>query len=487
MVHPSNFISFALGLLLHILLASSVHAKPDTSDSILTYPMPPGIENSTAFEVQVRAPGGKWKDLAVYRPTLTEINTTTGGRIYPRTSMVYFDFNGTAEISARWARDERPKIARVRPDSYGIIPQRSGHTVKFTLDQPRNVVLQLNGEIFDVLHIFTNPPPVDEPSSDDPDVIYYGPGFHNVPGKIQVPSGKTVYIAPGAVVSVEAIEFTNVTNAAVRGHGVLTFPRSGNIFVKRSQNIIIDGPIGLNFMARTYEATNVQILNWRSFSHVQWGDGIDIFCSENILIDSVFLRNSDDCLAIYNHRDEWHGDVRNVTLQNSSLWADVAHPINAGSHGNTANPEVASGLTFRNLDILDHREFQLLYQGAIALNPGDSNLIEDVLIEDIRVEDFRMGQLLNFRVMFNEKYNTSPGRGIRNVVIRNLKYDGEGERTAVFSGYDAARPIENVTFYNLTVNGKLITDTMRKPSWFMTADYIPLHVNDHVKNLTFKA
>lgn len=103
------------------------------------------------------------------------------------------------------------------------------------------------------------------------------------------------------------------------------------------------------------------------------------------------------------------------------------------------------------------------------------------------MENFRLGRLLNFRVMFNEKYNTSPGRGIRNVVIRNLNYNGEGSITSLFSGYDAERTISNVTFYKLTVNGQVITDSMKRPGWYLTTDFIPLHVNDHVHNLTFKA
>ncbi|KAH7247159.1 pectin lyase fold/virulence factor [Fusarium solani] len=432
------FISLVFWLFVELLAVSSVQAAKETANSIITYPIPSGVQNSTAFEVK--------------------INPTTGSRSYYQSSMVYFDFNGTVEIAATWAK-ERPQEVRVRPDSYSIKAQKSGRSVGFTLDRPRDVVLQINGEIFDVLHIFTNPPPVDEPSPDDPDAIYYGPGFHSVSGEIQVPSGKTLYIAGGSVVSVEAIEFTNVTNAAVRGHGVLTYPRSGNIFVTRSQNVAIDGLIGLNFMAWTFEATDIDIKNWRSFSSVQWGDGIDLFCSQNILIDSVFVRSADDSVAIYNHRDAWYGDVKNITIQNSSLWADVAHPINVGSHGNTANPETASDITIRN----------------------------DILIEDVRVENFRLGRLLNFRVMFNEKYNTSPGRGIRNVVIRNLNYNGEGSITSLFSGYDAERTISNVTFYKLTVNGQVITDSMKRPGWYLTTDFIPLHVNDHVHNLTFKA
>lgn len=464
-------------------LAAVPRGTPDQG-SIITYPIPAGVANAASFEVKVRSPGGRWKELGTYKPSLVELNVTTGSAKTYSSSMAYFDFNGTVEVSAKYLNGP-VENARVRPNSYGITPKRSGRTVKFTLDKPRDVVLQVSDDVFDVLHLFTNAPPVDVPSADDPDVIYFGPGFHDVKENINVASGKTVYVAGGAVVSVPLIEFANVTSGALRGHGVLTSSRGASVQVAQSSNVVIDGPIGLNFLARTYEAKDVEIRNWRSFSSVTWGDGIDLFCSENILVDSVFVRSSDDSVAIYNHRDRWYGDSKNITIQNSSLWADVAHPINVGTHGNTENPEVVDGLTIRNVDILDHREKQLLYQGALALNPGDSNLIQNVLVEDLRVENFRLGQLLNFRVMFNDKYNTSPGRGIRNVVIKDLSYEGEGSITSLFSGYDAERTISNVTFHNLRINGKVIDDKMSKPAWYATADFIPLHVNDHVKNLTF--
>ncbi|KAH7176953.1 pectin lyase fold/virulence factor [Dactylonectria macrodidyma] len=463
-----------------------VRAPATGSNKIVTYPVPTGVSVANSFEVKIRTPGGKWQNVTTYQPTVAQINTTTGSRAVFASSMAYFDFNGTVEISATYSK-ARVEEARVRPDSLDIAPNKSGHTVKFKLSRPQNVVLQVNGEVFDCLHLFTNPISTETPSSDDPDVIYFGPGFHSLAEALEVPSGKTVYVAGGAVVSVPSIYITNVTSAAVRGHGVLTSTRSGSISITRSKNVVIDGLIGLNFMARTFESSNVEIRNWRSFSSVQWGDGIDLFCSKDILIDSVFLRNSDDCLAIYNHRDSWYGDSKNITLQNSSLWADVAHPINVATHGNTLDPETVDGFTVRNIDILDHREKQMLYQGAIAINPGDSNLVQNVLIDDVRVEDFRMGQLLNFRVMFNEKYNTSPGRGIRNVLIQNLKYNGNHAGTSIFTGYDADRTISNVTFHNLTINGQAISDSMKKPSWYLTTDFIPMYANEHVSNLTFIA
>ncbi|KAF6814224.1 transmembrane protein [Colletotrichum plurivorum] len=105
-----------------------------------------------------------------------------------------------------------------------------------------------------------------------------------------------------------------------------------------------------------------------------------------------------------------------------------------------------SGLTIENVDIMDHREYQMGYQGAIAINPGDSNLVRDVLISDVRVEDFRMGQVITMMVMYNQKYNTSPGRGISNVTVRNLSYKGGKANTAIMTGYDRESGIEFVRF-----------------------------------------
>jgi hypothetical protein len=119
------------------------------------------------------------------------------------------------------------------------------------------------------------------------------------------------------------------------------------------------------------------------------------------------------------------------------------------------------------------------------LNPGDDNLLQHVLIDDFRVEDFREGQFINMRVMCNEKYNTSPGRGIHNVTVRNMVYNGDHSNLNVLVGYSEEGPIGFVKFVNLTVNGKFIYDGMPKPKWYSTSDFVPMYANEHVKNLTF--
>ena len=81
------------------------------------------------------------------------------------------------------------------------------------------------------------------------------------------------------------------------------------------------------------------------------GDGMNVFASNNVLFDGVFCRNSDDCTTVYATRLGFHGGCRNVTMQNSTLWADVAHPIFIGLHGDVDRNEVMENLTYRNIDI----------------------------------------------------------------------------------------------------------------------------------------
>ncbi|KAH8663352.1 pectin lyase fold/virulence factor [Ilyonectria robusta] len=466
-------------LLLISALLCGVQAK------LKTYPVPSGIAKSTAFTANVRTNrnGAVWQPLDIYEIGLHEINTTTGSAAVRTSSYTYFDFTGMVEIAVRYNNAVAQNV-RVRPDSYGIIPPIVDGWVNFTISKPQNLVIQVNNQTFDVLHVAAAHVQTHVPSSTDPDVIYYGAGVHDVTGGVvNVPSGKTLYLAGGAVLRA-GVTLTNTTGSSIRGRGMIYKPKSG-VATAYAQDTLIEGITLISANIGGGQATGFHIRDVKSFSAVGWGDGMDFYCSKNVLVERVFMRNSDDCIAIYSHRDNWWGDSKNITIKDSSLWADVAHPINIGTHGNSDNPETISDLTIENIDILDHREAQVGYQGCIAINPGDSNVVKDVLISDVRVEDFRLGELFTLRVMYNTKYNTSPGRGIKNVVIRNLNYTGTHASMAVIAGYDETRNIENVTFQGLVINGKAIYDAMRKPTWYQTTDFIPAFVNEHVKNLTF--
>ena len=226
----------------------------------------------------------------------------------------------------------------------------------------------------------------------------------------------------------------------------------------------------------------------RSISHPGWGDGLNVFASSNVLYDRVFCRNSDDCTTAYATRKGFSGSARNVRMRNSTLWADVAHPIFIGIHGNSERGDTIENLVYENIDILCQSEPQVDYQGCMAINCGDNNLVRDVVFDNIRVEQIHQGSLLQVKVGYNAKYCTAPGRGVENVTFRNIRYYGQTPYMSVVNGYNEQRTVRNITFEGLKINGQKIYDGMPgKPAWYATADYVPMFVGSHVEGLTWKA
>ena len=472
-------------LLTGLIVSSALCAAEAPPNQTITYPAPEGGALNTDFTVKVRTPTHDWQEVAAY---LVKVDAVIGTKHTPlNSSMAYFDFTGIVDVSITFNRGNI-QSARVRPLSFGIAPKVNGNTITFSLSEPRNLSVELNGDIFHNLQLFANPIETNRPASTDPNVIYFGPGIHQLDGgMLNVPSGKTMYIAGGAVVRGQLV-CNNVHDVHILGRGMLYESPRGGVRIVNSTNVVVSGivvvPSGNTVLVG--QSQNVTLESIKSISCGGNYDGIDIFCSSNVVIEGVFMRNSDDCIAIYGHRRNFYGDVQNITVRNSTLWADVAHPILVGTHGDMPNPDTLEDLRFSNLDILDHMEPQIDYQGCMSLNAGDGNLIRNVRFENIRVENFRQGQLVNLRVFYNRKYNTSPGRGIENVYFKNITYNGSHAENSVIAGYDDTRNVKNVVFENLVINGTLISDQMTKPGWYKTSDMARFFVGEHVEGLVFR-
>jgi hypothetical protein len=434
------------------------------------------------FSVKVRKPGGEWKELFEYGVKVDKV--VGSGHSVQKASMAYFDFSGTVEVAVT-SNNGAINKARIRPLSYGIKSKIKGNTLSFTLSNPANLSVEINDDIFHNLHLFANPIEKNIPDSKDPNIIYFGPGIHEVPNqKLIVPSDKTVYLAGGAVLKGQ-IALDGVSNVNILGRGMVDQEIKLGISVANSKNVNVEGVFASQCF--TGGSDGVKINNVKTISFFGWGDGMNVMASNNVFYDGVFVRSSDDCTTVYGTRKGFKGGCKNVTMQKSTLWADVGHPILIGTHGNSDKPDVLENLNYINIDILDQKEMQVDYQGCLAINVGDNNLAKNVLFENIRVEDFREGQLLNLRVYYNTKYCTAPGLGIEDVVFRNIEYNGNNANLSIIAGYNEQRKIKNVTFENLKINGVLIHDEMKgKPKWYKTADMARFFVGEHVEGVSFK-
>lgn len=463
---------------------------------LVTYSAGPGVETLDEFTVRVRQAEGEWQPVAVYPVKVDEVRGVAHKAEIA--SMAYFDFDGKVDVEVIYNKGA-VDVARIRPLSYNITPQVSGESLTFTLDRPCNLSVEVNGDIFHNLHLFANPIDRNRPSAKvlknlkkNKDLIYFGPGVHQLPGDtMQIPSGTTVYVDGGARVK-GCLIADGVRDVKFFGRGeVHPQGRGEGIYIKRSENVEAEGVIVTQIPVGGSDS--VRISNVKSISSYGWGDGMNVFASSNVSYDGVFCRNSDDCSTVYATRKGFVGGCRNIRMENSTLWADVAHPIMIGLHGSAkeigpdAPSDTISDIVYRNIDILDHQEKQIDYQGCFAINCGDNNIVRDITFDNIRVEDFRRGQLVNIRIFFNEKYCAAPGREISNVLFKDITYNGKNAELSVIAGYNEDRIVRDITFENLMINGERISDDMPgKPKWYKTGDMCRIFIGEHVKNVIFK-
>lgn len=428
--------------------------------------------------------GGVW----ISKDGLSPYMQLTDKRVYPDVeynvqvdmdrvqdaSMVQFDMGSLVEVMVKKNNgtihevDIRPQVNDIRYVQYKNV-------ITFMLDKPRYLSVEFNGDRLHNLHVFANPMETETYSKEEKGVMYFGPGVHrpkDLPNnQIRIPSNTTVYLAPGAVVKAK-LWVDKAENVRIVGRGILDHPIRG-IEITDSKNVVVDGITVINpdhYTVFGGGSVGVTIRNLKSFSCKGWSDGIDMMCCHDVLIDNVFMRNSDDCIALYNHRWNWWGGSDNITVQNSILWADIAHPINVGGHGDPESliGETIENLIFRNIDILEHDEDDVPYQGCMAIDAGDRNRVKNILFEDIRVESIQEGKLFHINIRFNPKYDKQPGQSIDGVTFRNITYNGVGENPSLIKGLDKERMVRNITFENVVVNGEKIKDL----KGFITNEYI---------------
>ena len=452
-----SILHFASRVAAALTIAGAVAGNAST---LQVYPYPPQLQythHNDDFTVQVRVPGGKWQDLY-------EWNVKVNHRRPQDASMVYFDFTGTVELRIEKNNGMFSKVS-IAPRTGAPQPRIDGDKVYLTLDHAQNFAVFFDDDRLHNLHVFADAPiPVPKGTN----VVRFGPGLIRPPNGgdfFTVSSGQTIYLDGGAVLQ-GTFKVDGAHDVTILGHGLILPPpgENGNQFeIARSRNVRIEGPIVVQADAgvgRVGMSKDVSIADVKGITAGKWTDGINVYSSERVHLDRLFMRTSDDCVTVYAHRWDYYGDARDVEVTNSTLWADVAHAMFVGIHGDSEHPDIIERLKFNNIDVVNVDEDQPEYQGVMAITAGDRNIIRDVTFSNIRVDRIEEAKLFNLHVGFNPKWNTSPGGGIERVTFRNISYTGDGMPSAsVIFGYDSKRGVRNILIDNLMIAGRKATDT----------------------------
>jgi polygalacturonase len=383
---------------------------------------------------------------------------------FEKASFTCFDFEGPVRIQITCP--EAVRSAKVLPSSYGIKPSIHGTTISVQLDKPRHLTVEINDTWVGALHLFGNPPETDTPCLDDPDVIFFGPGIHEV-GSLTVPSGKTVYVAGGAIVrgvikpdeKFHISSYSGLKNYAptftlkgekivFRGRGIVDgsncTTHARHLLAVRGQDIQIEGVILRDSSTWTIPirqcdrvaVRNVKLLGYRANS-----DGIDICNSRDVTVDGCFIRTLDDLIVVKS--DKGQGEVRDVVAKNCVLWNEVAHALSVGAELR----ENVHDVLFTDCDVIH----DLGREWTLRVYHCDSARISSIRFEDIRIEETK--RLISLWIG-KAVWTRDEARGhIDGVVFKDIRAVGKDPRLE-FTGFSETNVVENVTLTNVAINGQ---------------------------------
>jgi len=366
-------------------------------------------------------------------------------------SFAPFDMSGPATIKITCP--QAVHAARVLPASYHIEPRIQGRTLTFTLAEPRNLTIEVNGDWVHSLHLFASPIEADAPKADDPNVIYFGPGIHEVRDGIRVTDGKTLYVAGGAILrgmgaAGGAVVTLSGNHVALRGRGIIdgtgcpTHTRS--LLEVHGSDITIDGVIlrdssTWNVPMRRSDrvsVTNLRILGCRANS-----DGIDICNSRDVTVDNCFIRTLDDLVVIKADKDQ--GEVHHVLVHNCVLWNQVAHALSVGAELR----ENVDDVKFENCDVIH----DIGREWTLRVYHCDGATVSNISFDHIRIEESR--RLMSVWVG-KQIWSRDSERGhIRGVTFSDVRAVSRTPPQIELRGFDAGHGIDGVKFDDVVING----------------------------------
>jgi hypothetical protein len=430
--------------------------------------IPAGEERSKDYVVQV---GGR--DVPVYAVKVAPADParrwkgmddkTRSAEYFDKASFGYFDMRGTVAVTVTCP--EPIASAKILPSSLNIVPAIEGRRLTFSLTQPRPVTIEVNGNWVGALHLFANPPEAPAPRPEDPNVIYFGPGVHEIAG-LTVGSGKTVYVAAGAVVKgtadrkspVFALEGEHIT---LRGRGVidgsLCPTHLRNLLLVRGKDITVEGVILRDSSVWTVPirrsdrvtVKNVKLLGYRANS-----DGIDVCNSRDVTIEGCFIRTLDDLIVV--KADKGQGPAQRIVARNCVLWNEVAHALSVGAEIRDDVDDVL----FEDCDVIHDKG----REWTLRVFHCDAARVSNVRFENLRIEE--SPRLISLWIgSFVWTRDTERGH-IQGVTFKNIRAVANPLRIEL-TGFDEAHAVSDVVFQDVQVNGKPLTQAQVKANAFV--------------------
>jgi len=486
-------------IVIALLMFQTEFAGASTPAQLTVAPAPDGAPLSRRCRVRLRPVGTEsWQSAPVYSFFKQH---DYNWALTAESEFVTFDSLGAIDVEVTMEGDANTPV--VRPLNRNIAVRREGATLRFTMtDNARQICLEVNGDPRHPLVLFSNPPETDAPKAGDPNVTWFGPGYHKA-GPIKCSGGgKTVYLAPGAVVE-GALAISDGDGVAVRGRGILyrPYPKDGEdnsspLNTYSSKNVRVEGIVLVNradnWTLRPVASRDVTFENFHLLSEIR--DGLDIINSQSVTVRDSFFMTHDDAICLKGLSEGKRQPVEDVLVERCVI-ANMGGG-NCLEIGYESVTPVYQRVTFQNLDLihsLPNGEAPDPYwpEAAISIHPtqmqeygspeymGTMPPVRNVTYRDVRIESCSDDFYFDIRPNRN-----SPGTGIENILLENVSVVDSPSRPSRIVALPN-HPIHNVTIRGLSILGRPVTNAEQGRITVSNTEckFEPVSVNHHVESV----
>jgi hypothetical protein len=361
----------------------------------------------------------------------------------------------------------------IRPYHKKIKGEVNGKVLKFRVTKPEMLLVTINE--FKPLALFQTPPETDIPDPNDPNVIYYKKGIHEV-GLLSPKSGQTIYLEQGAWVK-GRLYGEGVENVNIKGRGIIDArgytdkpKKLCGLEFKNSKNILVDG-IGLRtgpwWQSLYILCENVEVKNMNLMSFGVNNDGIDIDGVTNFKASSCWIGCGDDGFGWHAVDAEANGQppTKNCVAENCVIFN--SHAGNGLRVGASMETELFEDITFKDITVFAHAN------AGIRSDHSDWAMCRNIRFENFYLE--QPGRPIDVRIE-KTRYSNATGyrdeRGkIYGLFFNNVIASG-GD--IILEGFDEEHLIKEVKFINCYNGEKKI------------AKMDDIEVNEFVRDITFE-